>query len=480
MPTKLHYSKIYAMQPTTATEIRIAELSNALPAITKSQYQSAFVKCFGKYAVQSRKTIFCLECGHDWKTTESKEIKSIKCEKCHTRLVITHQYKSSFQETDYYQIITTAGEFQLVRTICVKKHMKKNYVPSYFGHEVMQIFIDENGKARTMAKNVMGMSRYYDQWIVNSELTLKHNDRNRFYLRGVIHPHKKILPIIKRNGFQGNCYAIPPQQLLCEILSDNIAETLLKTNQHSLLYFHIRNSKLPSNGRHWNALKICNRNGYIIKDAKLWVDYIDLLGHFNKDLRNPKYVCPVNLKQRHDKLVTKKLRETLADTLERKKAQITANQKHYLKAKKQFFGLVFIERNISINVIESVKEFLEEGIIHNHCVFTNDYYKKENSLILSAKVNGIHAETIQVNLENLEILQSRGKGNKATTHHKAIISLVKKNLHQIGSRMKIASDNKEIHPKTRKPEEFEKVYPAFPTSYFHRPNFANIHKPTQR
>jgi hypothetical protein len=100
--------------------------------------------------------------------------------------------------------------------------------------------------------------------------------------------------------------------------------------------------------------------------------------------------------------------------------------------------LIFSERNISINVIESVKEFLEEGIIHNHCVFTNDYYKKENCLILSAKVDGVHTETIQVSLENLEIIQARGRGNKATKHHRAIINLVAKNLHKIGARMKEA------------------------------------------
>lgn len=427
------------MKPRTATEIKIVELSNALPKITRNQYEMAFTKCFGKYAVQSRKSLFCLECGHTWKLTESKEIKSIHCDKCRKKVVVTDRYKNGFQETDYYQIITTAEKFQVVRTICVKKYMKKNCEPSFFGHEVMQIFIDERGKARTMSKNVMGMSQYYDQWVVSSELTLKHNDRNRFYLRGVIHPNKKVLSIVKRNGFRGSCYGIPPQQLFCEMLTDTIAETLLKTNQHSLLYYHIRNTRLKADGIYWNALKICNRNGYLIKDAKMWIDYLDLLSHFNKDLRSPKYICPANLKLRHDKLMTKKLKETLAETLQRKKVQIAMSQKHYFKSKRQFFGLVFSEKNISINVIETVKEFLEEGIIHNHCVFTNDYYKKENCLILSAKVDGIHTETIQVSLENLEILQARGRGNKATKHHRAIVNLVAKNLHKIGARMKEAS-----------------------------------------
>jgi hypothetical protein len=137
--------------------------------------------------------------------------------------------------------------------------------------------------------------------------------------------------------------------------------------------------------------------------------------------------------------MAKKQKEIWRSTLEEKKNQIAKNQKHYFKAKGQFFGLVFSEKNISIHVIETVREFLEEGCIHNHCVFTNDYYKKENSLILSAKVNGVPAETVQVSLENLEILQSRGHGNKATKYNKAIINLVNRNLHKIGERMKKAS-----------------------------------------
>ena len=125
-------------------------------------------------------------------------------------------------------------------------------------------------------------------------------------------------------------------------------------------------------------------------------------------------------------------------TFEENIKQIGKNQKHYLKAKQQFFGLVFCEKNISINVIETVKEFLEEGCFHNHCVFTNEYYKKQNSLILSAKVDGIPTETIQLSLENFEVLQSRGRDNKASKHNKQILSLINRNLYQVRNRMKAA------------------------------------------
>lgn len=440
MLIKLHYSNCNAMIPKTALEIKIVELSKNLPQVTQQQNELAFAKCFANYAVQSRKSIFCLECGYDWKTNDTKKLKKVICERCAKSLVVTDKYSNGLKETDYYQIITSADNFQIVRMICMTKTMRKNCNSSYFAHEVMQLFIDEFGKTRTISKNVMGMSQYYDQWIVYSELSLKSKSENRrFYLSpSYVMPNKKVLPIIKRNGFKGKFYGIAPQILFKAILSDSIAETLLKANQQDMLYYHIRNTSLKPTGTYWNAIKICIRNNYQIKDAKLWIDYIDLLEHFMKDIRSPKYVCPLDLKKAHDKLMAKKVKEIWKNTVEENKKQIDKNQRHYFKAKKQFLGLVFTEKNISINVIETIKEFLEEGCIHNHCVFTNEYYKKQNSLILSAKVNGVHTETIQVSLENLEILQSRGKGNKATKYNKEIIKLVNKNLPQIRARMKTA------------------------------------------
>ena len=428
------------MIPKTELEIKIVELSKSLPQVTQQQNELAFSKCFDSYAVQSRKSIFCLECAHHWKTSDTKKLKKVTCERCAKKLVVTDKYNNRLKETDYYQIITSAGNFQIVRMICMTKTMKKNCKSFHFAHEVMQIFIDESGKTRTISKNVMGMSQYYDQWIVYSEMSLKSNDNNRrFYLNpSFVCPQKKVLHVVKRNGFKGKFYNIAPQILLKAILSDSIAETLLKTNQFDMLYYHIRNTSLNPTGIYWNAIKICIRNNYQIKDAKLWIDYIDLLQHFIKDIRSPKYVCPLDLKKAHDKLMAKKVKQIWKNTVEENKRQIGKNQRHYFKAKKQFFGLVFTDKNISVTVIETIKEFLEEGCIHNHCVFSNEYYKKQNSLILSAKVNGVHAETIQVSLENLEILQSRGKGNKASKYNKQIINLVSRNLYQIKARIKTA------------------------------------------
>lgn len=67
----------------------------------------------------------------------------------------------------------------------------------------------------------------------------------------------------------------------------------------------------------------------------------------------------------------------------------------------------------------------------HHCVFSNSYYLKENSLILSATIEGKRIETIEVSLKTLKVVQSRGVCNKNTEYHEQIINLVNQNMGMI-------------------------------------------------
>ena len=49
----------------------------------------------------------------------------------------------------------------------------------------------------------------------------------------------------------------------------------------------------------------------------------------------------------------------------------------------------------------------------HHCVFTNEYYLKADSLILSATIDGKRIETIEVSLKRMEVVQSRGEIGRA-------------------------------------------------------------------
>ena len=73
----------------------------------------------------------------------------------------------------------------------------------------------------------------------------------------------------------------------------------------------------------------------------MWIDYLDLLSYFQKDLRNAHYVCPVNVKHEHDKLVARKRRVQERENLERKRRKAIEDDKIYQELKAKFFGIEF-------------------------------------------------------------------------------------------------------------------------------------------
>ena len=178
------------------------------------------------------------------------------------------------------------------------------------------------------------------------------------------------------------------------------------------------------------------RNKYKVKDAGLWMDYIDLLAYFNKDRKNAKYVCPKDLKKEHDRLVAKKRIIQKKREIEEQKRRAEIDNKFFTKAKAKFFDLKFTNGPLVIIPLKSVQEFIEEGDKLKHCVFTNRYFDKEHSLILSARLENEPIETIEVDLKELKITQSRGLKNEPTDHHDKILELVKKNLPKIAEIVK--------------------------------------------
>ena len=90
------------------------------------------------------------------------------------------------------------------------------------------------------------------------------------------------------------------------------------------------------------------------------------------------------------------------------------NEERFQELEASFFGITFTDGVIQVKVLESVQEYLEEGKALHHCVFTNEYYLKKQSLILSARIDGKRIETIEVSLETMKVIQCRGLQNKNT------------------------------------------------------------------
>ena len=117
---------------------------------------------------------------------------------------------------------------------------------------------------------------------------------------------------------------------------------------------------------------------------------------------------------------------------ERKKKEMLFWEDEYRKNKQKFFGLEITDGRIVIRPVQSVKEMQEEGDEMHHCVATNGYYKRLDSLILSAKdKDGNRLETIEVSLKTMMVVQCFGKFNKTTEWHNDILDVMNKNMNKI-------------------------------------------------
>lgn len=83
------------------------------------------------------------------------------------------------------------------------------------------------------------------------------------------------------------------------------------------------------------------------------------------------------------------------------------------------------------NDITPGREDYEHGKALKHCVFSNQYHKRESSLLLAAMVDCQLAETIEVDLKNMKIAQARGLQNRIHKEHSAIVNLLNTKLPEV-------------------------------------------------
>ena len=427
------------MKPRTKFQKEVAELSKSLPKITKAQREYAFDKCFEHIAKTSKKgVVTCMECGHQWKS-ESILLDSIDgcvCPNCGKRLKVTNTRKRVFRSAEYFSIITKKDQYQVIRFFSTRGFWKAGTPAEYYITEVVQRWISPNGKSEVIARSRCLIPYYYDMWNLCSPMEIRRNNQYRVYDISPYktYPRKSLIPEIVRNGYKKPIQGVSAYDTFTAILTNPKMETLLKTGQNSLFQHFIISGNLL---KYWNSIKICIRNRYKVEDASIWTDYIDLLKEFGKDTNNATYVCPEDLTREHDKYVQKKQQQRKREELIKQRETITQYESQYEEEKGKFFGLSFTDGTISVRVLESVSEFAEEGVLMHHCVFVNKYYLKKDSLIFSATINGERIETVEVSLDRMQVVQSRGVSNSNTVYHDRIINLVNRNMNQIAKRMAV-------------------------------------------
>lgn len=422
------------MKPRNKFEKAVLAQSEKLRPITAARIKWAFRECIEHYANRLPKgRTTCMDCGHSWMMEQ--ETTNCSCPQCGAKLKVVTTFVRKIKQKQYFTILTTCGKYQILRLFLLIAEMEKGCKARPYALEIGQYWWNDAGR-KTFVGILRVLGRYIDTFSFGSPMAIRHDNLAYDHIaHAPVYPRYIVTPTLKRNGFNGDLHDIVPTALVTGLLSDPKAETLMKTAQYPLLRHYLTGRNMD---QYWASIKICIRNKYIIPDGSMWCDTIDLLRHFGKDIHSPKYICPLDLKSEHDKLVQKRTLQRVREKLALQMQEAVAEEETYKRTKSKFFGLAFTDGTIEIRVLESVAEFVEEGLHMKHCVFTNGYYLKKDSLILSATIEGKRIETVEVSLKTLNVVQSRGVCNSNTEYHDRIINLVNSNMKQIRQRLNVS------------------------------------------
>ncbi len=436
------------MKPRSKVEHAMLALAAKLPPITDRQRQYAFDHCFAPRAVvmPRKREVRCMCCGqtavYDKMYIDSfLRNEQYDCPYCgRTVYAEKNSPTTAWRERKLFTVITTFRGHQVARTCEVGRY---NYTNDSFARydldEIFQIWVTDSGR-EVITGRQLHRSFNSTTWDYHKPFDIRHHNggANGCYqfddiydISGnFLYPDIRATRVLKRNGWHKGLLrfqnAIALTDAMRWLLSVPVAEMLVKTGQDDLFLNMVRRGERQLPFLH--SVRIANRNGYIVEDAQMWLDMLQMADELGKDTHNPKVVCPTDLRAAHDALLAPVAR--LREKRNREQQRLSAKdwEERYQTAKAPYFGICFGNDNVEISVIRSVADMAEEGEKMHHCVFTNGYYKRDDSLILSARDKaGNRLETIEFSLRTFKVVQSRAKFNATTEHHNEIVSLVNRN-----------------------------------------------------
>ena len=423
------------MKPKNKIQSRLVELSGQLRPLTTPQMEWAFRNTHehSAYRLKGGKCT-CMDCGAEF--IETRDGRCF-CPECGKQLEIKDTKERVIKQKSYFVVITTKEEYQVIRMWMLLSEMRKGAKAKPVYLEIGQYWIDPQGN-----KTVIGLQRtlggyYFDTFAFCSPFEIRRDNEAFWRIADEwVYPRIKVTDTIRRNGFKGSCHNIHPVTMFQELLTNPKAETLMKANEIELLrYLCARPTNKAYIDTYWNTIKIANRNGYKVKDSQYWMDYIKMLERCGKDILSPKYICPANLHEEHDRYVRKvhilEYRKKKAEDI--RKAQ--EREASFKEQKEKFFGIRINDGEIEVKVLESVEEYRQEAESQHICLFSAAYDQREDSLIFSARIDGRIIETIEVDLKTMRVVQSRGVCNKNTEYHDRIIKLINANTNLIKERI---------------------------------------------
>lgn len=361
---------------------------------------------------------------------------------CLKHIILEHKPRQEYlEESKYYSVVHTYNKWQVIRTFYVRRVNRKYYPTEYSINEVYQNWVSPEGKEVIISKRY---SRGYNffTWYYGTEYRVKQHNAscNGYYAYedvfdvrdNYFYPQYNITRKLHKYGWCKALEKLPyvsVVECMKMLLTSPHAETVVKQGQYDVFLYMVRNRL--DELQYMPSVNICHRNRYVITDASIYMDMLAFLEYAGKDIRNPKYICPKDLYQAHEIALAAYTKIHKKEEEKEKRIRAVSENAAYVRDKGKFFGVVITDGDLSIQVLQSVLEFFEEGESMHHCVFANEYYKKKDSLILSAKVAGERKETIEVNLNTFSIVQSRAAFNKNSEYYSRIIELINRNMNLI-------------------------------------------------
>lgn len=356
--------------------------------------------------------------------------KSVCCPYCGTRLQIKDTLKRTIKEAYYFSSLEVIDHLQVQRVFRLETTFRKGMPMEVDYWEACRLWLNAEGKLAVTAR-ARTLSYYVDCFDWASEISLKRPNEVHWLIADTyVYQHYRLLPELKRNGMKGKLPDCHPMKLMKAVLTDSRMETILKSKDlHAVSYFVHRPLELD---RCWQSYKVATRHHYRPSDMGLWADTIRLLEQCGKDICNPKYICPQNLRAEHDYWMNRHNQMEQKRRSQEQMQRAKRKEAEFYKEKSRYFGITITDKDLVISVLDSLEAFQTEGNALHHCVFQCEYYAKADSLILSAHdKEGNPIETIEFSLTEGKVIQSRGLCNTNTPHHDRIVRLVNAHAHQI-------------------------------------------------